>query len=303
MDVYRSGGGFFARAPAKLNLFFEVLAKRTDGFHEIETLMVPVGLYDSLALYPFAGANIARPGDIAVLARWASPRLEDAFGALPATADNLVTRALRLLQQRSGTSFGAEAHLIKRIPAAAGLGGGSSDAATALALANAAWRLNWPAQKLAELAAELGSDVPFFLYGGAAICRGRGERIEPLAAQPALHYVVVRPPEGLSTPAVFKQCQPAEAPHGLAAVVSALRTGSLRQLAVSMFNRLEQAAAKISTWIGRLQNEFKRLGCICAQMSGSGSSYFAICHHARHAQRVAAQLRLRGVGQVYCVAG
>src|SRR4029079_4036262 len=96
MDVYRSGGGFFARAPAKLNLFFEVLAKRADGFHEVETLMVPIGLYDSLALSLSARAIAGRPGEIDLVARWASPCLERAFGSLPAVADNLVTRALRL---------------------------------------------------------------------------------------------------------------------------------------------------------------------------------------------------------------
>jgi 4-diphosphocytidyl-2-C-methyl-D-erythritol kinase len=113
----------------------------------------------------------------------------------------------------------------------------------------------------------------------------------------------VRPPEGLSTPAVFKQCRPADSPRGLTPVLAALRGGNLRRLAASMFNRLEEAAERVSPWIGRLRSELRRLDCACAQMSGSGSSYFAICHHALHARRVAAQLRMRGVGQVYCVAG
>jgi 4-diphosphocytidyl-2-C-methyl-D-erythritol kinase len=296
MDVYRSGAGFYARAPAKLNLFFEVLAKRADGFHEIETLMVPIGLYDSLAVYPLpSGPNNSDSSIVAVSAKWASPSLEAASGPLPAADDNLVTRAVKLLQQRSGTDRGAQVQLIKRIPSAAGLGGGSSDAAAALLLANSAWQLGWSHQRLAELAAELGSDVPFF--------RGRGEIIEPLGRQAALHYVVVRPPEGLSTPAVFKSCQPAEQPRELGPVVAALRSGDLRRLARQLFNRLEPAAASLTRWIHRLRDEFRRVGAVAAQMSGSGSSYFGLCHHAQHARRIAAQLRARGLGHVFVVSG
>jgi 4-diphosphocytidyl-2-C-methyl-D-erythritol kinase len=304
MDVYRSGAGFFARAPAKLNLFFEVLAKRADGFHEIETLMVPIGLYDSLALYSRPpSSSDSDSGTVAVSARWASPDLEAAFGPLPATSDNLVTRAVKLLQKQSGSNRGAQVQLTKRIPSAAGLGGGSSDAAAALLLANTAWELGWSHQQLASVAAELGSDVPFFLQPGAAICRGRGEIIEPMGRQPALHYVVVRPPEGLSTPAVFKSCRPAEQPRELKPIVQALRTGDLRLVARHLFNRLEPAAASLTGWIDRLREEFRRVGSIAAQMSGSGSSYFGLCHHARHARRVAAQLRARGLGHVFVVSG
>jgi 4-diphosphocytidyl-2-C-methyl-D-erythritol kinase len=304
MDVYRSGTGFCARAPAKLNLFFEVLAKRADGFHEIETLMVPIGLYDSLALHsPHSSGDASPSNSVTVTARWASRRFEAAFGPLPAAEDNLVTRAVKLLQQRSAAARGAQVQLIKRIPSAAGLGGGSSDAAAALLLANAAWQLNWPIERLAEIAAELGSDVPFFLQPGAAICRGRGEKIEPLGRLPALHYVVVRPPEGLSTPAVFKACRPAEQPRQVMPVLAALRRGDLREMARHLFNGLESAASSLTAWIQRLGEELRKVGTVAAQMSGSGSSYFGLCHHAHHARYVAARLRARGVGHVFAVSG
>ena len=318
MDVYRCGARFFTRAPAKLNLFFEVLAKRADGFHEIETLMVPIGLYDSLSLQATSRSassiddsvrrEPAAPSgqdsaDIRVTCRWASPGFASAFGPLPSSEENLVTRALLLLQRRSNTNRGARAELIKRIPTAAGLGGGSSDAAAALCLANAAWGLDWPLLQLADLAAELGSDVPFFLEPEPAICRGRGEIIERIRRLPTLHYVVVRPPEGLSTPAVYQACRPAGMPHSPGPLLAALRSGDLRELSRGLFNRLQSAAASLTPWIERLEREFAALGCRAAQMSGSGSSFFGIFHHARQARQAAAILRARGMGQVFAVGG
>ena len=122
---------------------------------------------------------------------------------MPEGPDNLVVRAVELVRRRAGVRRGAKLLLVKRIPAAAGLGGGSSDAAAALVAANEGWRLGRSRDELADWAAELGSDVPFFLAGGPAICRGRGERVEPVAGLGALDFVVVRPPEGLSTAAVY----------------------------------------------------------------------------------------------------
>jgi 4-diphosphocytidyl-2-C-methyl-D-erythritol kinase len=191
--------------------------------------------------------------------------------------------------------------LTKRIPSASGLGGASSDAAAALVAANLGWRLAWPRERLAEVAAEIGSDVPFFLTRGAAICRGRGERIEPI--EPGrLYVVVVRPPVGLSTPRVYLACQPTASPVGCERVAAALRRGQVAAVARMLNNRLEESAATLTTWIGRLRQEFSRLDVLGHQMSGSGSSYFGICRHARHARRVAARLRSRGVGMVFAAA-
>src|SRR5205823_2480704 len=124
---------------------------------------------------------------------------EAALGELPQEADNLVTRAMQMLRSQAHVAAGARVQLLKRIPSAAGLGGGSSDAAAALVAANAGWELNWPQAELAALAARLGSDVPFFLGHGPALCRGRGEQIEPVGGLGCLHFVLVRPPAGLST--------------------------------------------------------------------------------------------------------
>ena len=282
MNVHQLAASAIVRAPAKLNLFFEVLAKRNDGFHEIETLMVPVSLYDTLVAKGESGDGKIRLG-FNLQYDWAAPR------------------AVELLRRRSGIESGAALQLIKQIPAAAGLGGGSSDAAAALLAANVVWKLGWSREALASLAVELGSDVPFFLGLGAAVCRGRGERVEPVTGIGSLHFVVVRPPAGLSTAEVYAHCRVAEDPRPLAPLVEALRAGDMRRIGRLIHNRLQRAAESLSPWIGRLQWEFARLDCLTSQMSGSGSSYFGICRHARHARRVARCLQARGVGQVFAV--
>ncbi len=219
MHVYRSGARVAVHATAKVNLFFEVLGKRDDGFHEIETLMVPISLCDSLSFCPDPS------GRISLECQWADPSAAAALGALPAEADNLATKAARLLRERAGIEAGAALRLVKRIPAAAGLGGGSSDAAAALVAGNIGWDLNWPLERLMPLAAELGSDVPFFLGRGAAICRGRGEIVVPVEPLGNLYGVVVRPPAGLSTAEVYRHCRPGRPPRQLGPLVGGAAAG------------------------------------------------------------------------------
>lgn len=296
MRIARHGDLVTIDAPAKLNLFLELLSRRTDGYHELETLMVAVDLCDTLTLRPADHATIE------LRARWALPRgadVETLGGTIPLGHENLVVRALEALRQSAGITRGADVTLTKHIPAAAGLGGASSDAAAALVAGNLAWNLHWPREKLAALAAELGSDIPFFLGPPVAICRGRGEVIEPLRESlPPLDVVIVRPPEGLSTPAVYRHCQLPERPQSVVPMVEAWRRGDLAALGRALANRLEPAAAQLSPWIERLRRAFDGQGCYGHQMSGSGSSYFGLCRHARHAAQVAARLRAQGLGHV-----
>ncbi len=297
MDVQRTPSAVWVRTPAKLNLFLEVLGQRDDGFHELETLMAPINLFDLLWFAPAAAGSIE-------LTCERFPSADDAAEEtrrLPEGSDNLVVRAVRLLADRADVTAGARMRLWKRIPVAAGLAGGSSDAAAALMAANVGWRLDWPRERLLPLAAELGSDVPFFLGDGPAVCRGRGERIERTAGLGHLHFVVVAPPVGLSTAAVFRCCRPAETPRPLAPLLEALHAGDLSVAGRSLFNRLEPAAAELSPWIERLHQEFADGGFLGHQMSGSGTSYFGLCHNLGHAHRAASRLRGRGVGQVYAV--
>jgi 4-diphosphocytidyl-2-C-methyl-D-erythritol kinase len=298
MHVHRSAVELVIQAPAKLNLFFEVLAKRNDGYHEIETLMCPIDLYDTLCFEEISGDEIEFACRYALAA--GSP---DARGFLniPRGAENLVVRAVEMVRRRAGVRRGARLLLVKRIPAAAGLGGGSSDAAAALVAANDGWRLGRSREELAQWAAELGSDVPFFLADGPAICRGRGERVEPVAGLGGLSFVVVYPPEGLSTAAVYGLCRPASQAKQVQPLVDALRRGDLAAAARRMCNRLQPAAESLSPWVKRLQHDFHDQDCLGHGMSGSGSSYFGVYRHARHARRSAQRLHAKGLGAVFAV--
>jgi 4-diphosphocytidyl-2-C-methyl-D-erythritol kinase len=223
------------------------------------------------------------------------------FLNIPEGAENLVARAVEVVRRRAGVHCGARLLLVKRIPAAAGLGGGSSDAAAALVAANLGWRLGRSRDELSDWAAELGSDVPFFLGDGPAICRGRGERVERVAGLSGLCFVVVYPPEGLSTAAVYRLCRPAAQAKQVEPLVDALRRGDLETAGRRMWNRLQPAAESLSPWVKRLQHEFGQQDCLGHGMSGSGSSYFGVYRHARHARRNAQRLHAKGLGAVFAV--
>ncbi|HZZ71468.1 MAG TPA: 4-(cytidine 5'-diphospho)-2-C-methyl-D-erythritol kinase [Pirellulales bacterium] len=296
MSICRPASAVRIFAPAKLNLFFEILARRADGYHEIETLMLPLNLGDVLEFRATAA------GPLRLQCEWAyqAAHCQDApFEPLPSDGRNLVVRALELLRVRAGVECGAELRLLKRVPAAAGLGGGSSDAAAALIVANQAWNLGWPLVRLAEVAAAVGSDVPFFLVRGPALCRGRGEAVEPLGRIGALTAVIVKPPDGLSTPAVYQACRPAVEPRLVTPLVSALRRGAWARCGRLLHNQLESAAAQLSPWPARLRSEFDRTDCLGHQLSGSGTSYFGLCRNPAQARTIAARLRARRLGQVF----
>jgi 4-diphosphocytidyl-2-C-methyl-D-erythritol kinase len=296
MRIRASAAGLEVWAPAKLNLFLEVLGKRDDGFHEIETLMCPITLYDTLYF------RAASASELRLECRWADARgQQTGRETLPEGPENTVMRALLLLRQRTGINAGASVQLVKRIPSAAGLAGGSSDAAAALLAANRGWAVDLSPPELHSVAAEVGSDVPFFLSRGMAVCRGRGEQIVPQPTGTPLHFVVVRPPAGLRTVDVYKACQPAKVAQNSGDLVRSLRQGRLGLAGKLLHNRLQPAAERLSDWIGRLKAEFARLDVLGHQMSGSGTSYFGLCRSARQARRVARQMEVRGVGSVYAV--
>lgn len=264
--------------------------------------MMPISIVDTV----FLSNNSERR--IRLTCRWASgleaqssadcSRHGGVWEDLPEQTDNIVVKAIERLRYHAGIEAGAQVRLIKRIPAAAGLGGASSDAAAALVAANLAWQLGWSRERLAEVAAELGSDVPFFLHSAAAVCRGRGERIEAFRALGRLHVVVVRPPAGLSTPEVYRNCSPAKSANRVDAIVRATTHGDTSKVGQLLFNRLEATAEQLSPWIRDLRAAFDSQDCLGHQMSGSGTSYFGICRNATHARRVASRLQSAGLGAV-----
>ena len=160
--------------------------------------------------------------------------------------------------------------------------GASSDAAAALIAGNLAWGLNWPIDRLQDVAAELGSDVPFFLKRGAALARGRGEQLEAIRSS-RLNVVLIRPPLGLSTPQVYQHCQPKQGHVGATGLFAALARGNASMVGRQLCNDLQTAAAKLTPWIATLKSEFKKQHVLGHQMSGSGSSYFGLCRSRRHA--------------------
>lgn len=178
-------------APAKLNLFLHVTGRRDDGFHDLETVFQLVDLQDEIHIQVRADGAIVR-----------DPPPGDALLAALTEDQDLSVRAARLLQQAGGVSQGAAIHVIKRIPAGGGLGGGSSDAATVLRALNELWDLHWPLQRLAELGLELGSDVPVFVHGRNAFARGRGEQLFPLQLPPRW-FLIVHPGVSVATREIF----------------------------------------------------------------------------------------------------
>jgi 4-diphosphocytidyl-2-C-methyl-D-erythritol kinase len=265
-------------APAKVNLYLEVLAKRADGYHEIETLMVAVSLYDTLKFKEETSPEI---------------RFDCDHPDLTTGPDNLVLRAANLLAQRTGCQRGAQIRLAKRIPLAAGLAGGSTDAAATLAGLNRLWRLGLKQPELADLGAALGSDVAFFLSAAAGWCTGRGEQVTPLALGNALWFVLVCPPFGLSTAAVYRGASVPDQPQTGTFILQAVREGDVEEIGRRLHNRLEPAALRFCPALDSVQARLAALRPAGSAMSGSGSSFFALCRDFREALRIARGLRSR----------
>ena len=295
------GSAWQVFAPAKLNLYLDVLGSRADGFHNLESLLVPVRLYDQLRWYPSQCDS-----ECSLQVRSLQPHQP----ALEIDhSNNLVLRAARRLAESAGVAPRGTFHLCKRIPMQAGLGGGSSNAAAALILCNAAWGIDFPRNKLMDLAADVGSDVPFFLAGGAAVCRGRGEIVEKTPGLPPLHLVVVKPESGLSTPVVFQQwkeqhtaeLRPRDRTNILSRVIQHLRGGNLAAAGRWAINRLQAAASAVSPAIDRTIRFMARQDFAAYAMTGSGSACWGLARSARHARFLAGKISRTFVGKVYCV--
>ncbi len=304
----RDGAPIAVRAKAKLNLSLAVLARRADGFHEIESLMVPVTLHDTLRV------QISEVPGIRLRVRFGG-RLATATGSplahdVPSDATNLVVRAAQALAVAAGLAEstaspcvpGLDIDLVKRIPSGSGLGGGSSDAAAVLVAAAKAWGLDVPLDRLAAIGAGIGSDVPVFFAGGAAIAGGRGERIESVAGLPPLHAVIARPTTGLSTAAVYARCTPDATRRGEARqLATALAAGRCRGGQPFMHNSLEAPARTMCHEIDRLLADLARAGAAHPLLTGSGSACFALMRSSVEARRVAARLEMAGWPGVFSV--
>lgn len=259
------------RTSAKVNLALEVLGKRDDGYHELATVLQAVDLFDRLTV---------ETAD--------SIRLEIDDPALPTDEGNLVVRAVKLLQKETGVEAGARIRLDKRIPVAAGLGGGSSDAAATLWALNRLWGLRWRRERLQELAVGLGMDVPFFLGPGRALATGRGERLEPLPRAGGYALVLVNPRQGLPTREVYARVPAGwnAEPIGTRTLIEALRTRNVTRVAEALTNNLEPVVEPVLPVVGQMKAALLAAGALGAVMSGSGPTVFGMARSLDHARQI-----------------
>jgi 4-diphosphocytidyl-2-C-methyl-D-erythritol kinase len=272
------------KAPAKVNLSLEVLGLRPDGYHEIGTVMQAISLFDEME---FASADDGRIV------------LTSSHPGLPVDERNLVTRAAQLLQRRYDVRQGTAISLLKRIPLGGGLGGGSSDSAIALLALSELWGLDVRMGELAEMAAELGSDLPFFLWGGTALCEGRGERVTAIKCPRTMDYVLVLPSCFVSTAEVYAAAKSGLTPFGDGRknVIRALEGGDVKLLGASLRNDLQEAALGLHDELQRIWSSLEEHRKVCNAkgllLSGSGSSFFLLMQGEREAIRASNYLMSR----------
>lgn len=297
--------GLIIQTPAKLNLFFEVLHKRLDHYHEIETITTLIDLYDELRIIKRKRV-ICNPNqkiDEIDFRCLDSNGLELDLG-IPDNQKNLVLKAVELFQKKRGRIEPLSIELIKRIPSQAGLGGGSSDAAATLWGLNKLFQTRFSQQDLQEMGAELGSDVPLFLAdSGIVLGKGRGEIVKSLDNIKESFFVLLKPPLGLSTAAVYAQSEKIRNSEKYQikkadSLLNKSQTGLSENWPSLIFNRLEEAASLIWENFEKIKKKMKLLNVLGVQMTGSGSCLFAICPDRETANQIAFLLKLEKIGQI-----
>jgi 4-diphosphocytidyl-2-C-methyl-D-erythritol kinase len=271
------------KSPCKVNLLLNILGKRADGFHELETVMQPVNFCDELT-FERGGNGI---------------QLSCSDATLPVDSKNLVHRAAVKFLQSAKIKDGAKIHLEKKIPLAAGLGGGSGNAATTLLALNEFFGQPLAAEKLYEVAATLGSDIPFFLQNKPALATGRGEKIQPLEKFSALRgkaFLLIHPGFGISTPWAYQNlARFPEALNGKVGraqkLISLLQTDDLKNATADFYNSLEAPALEKFPILALFQEFLRANGALVALMSGSGSTTFAICENISSAESLAEEFK------------
>ncbi|WP_046173302.1 4-(cytidine 5'-diphospho)-2-C-methyl-D-erythritol kinase [Domibacillus indicus] len=274
------------KAPAKINLTLDVLHKRPDGYHEVEMIMTTVDLADRLELESLNKNEI---------------RIISHNRFVPDDSRNLAYQAARLLKERYGIKKGVSIQIDKVIPVAAGLAGGSSDAAAALKGLNQLWNLGLSLDELAEIGAEIGSDVSFCVYGGTALATGRGEKIEHLPAPPNCWVVLAKPTIGVSTGEVYKSLKLDRMKHpNTKAMIEAIKENDYDKMCRNMGNVLESVTLQAHPEVALIKEQMKRFGADAVLMSGSGPTVFGLIRHDSRMHRV--YNCLRGFcDQVYAV--
>ncbi|WP_368224118.1 4-(cytidine 5'-diphospho)-2-C-methyl-D-erythritol kinase [Bacillus velezensis] len=274
------------KAPAKINLSLDVTSKRPDGYHEVEMIMTTIDLADRIELTELP-ENIIRVAS------------HNRF--VPDDQRNLAYQAAKLLKERFQVKKGVSIMITKVIPVAAGLAGGSSDAAATLRGLNRLWDLKLSVEELAELGAEIGSDVSFCVYGGTALATGRGEKIRHISAPPHCWVVLAKPTIGVSTAEVYRRLNLQQVRHpDVQAMIDAIEEKSFQKVCGQLGNVLESVTLSLHPEVAMIKNQMKRFGADAVLMSGSGPTVFGLVQYESKVQRI--YNGLRGFcDQVYAV--
>lgn len=282
------------RGYAKINLHLDIIGRMTDGYHQVETVMQTVSLYDELTWYPHAASGFDVVCNVP---------------EVPTDARNLAVRAARLYAAETGMTGGGRIVIQKQIPMAAGMAGGSTDAAAILRAMN---RQNGNALSLSELCrlgSRLGADVPFCLTGGTAYADGRGDLLHAAPAMPPCYVVMACAGEGVSTPWAYRlldtrygnfESKDDYQPHDTAPLIGALKEGDLGGICTSLYNIFEDAVLAERPVAAQIRNILRKSGAAGAMMSGSGPSVFGIFSEERTAQTAAAALAQAGYTPYRC---
>ena len=264
---------------AKINLTLDILGKRPDGFHDLETVMQAVSLCDDVEV------------DVETGNEWS---LSCETEGVPCDSRNLAWKAAALFEQESGKDLnGVSIRIVKRIPSQAGMGGGSADAAAVLRALNRWAGAPYSPMELADLGAKIGSDVPFCVVNGTHMCKGRGERMRPLTPMPKCQIVVAKPDFGVSTPALFRAIDDMDIPvhPDNAATEQALAEGDLPKIGALLSNMFDPAVSQDHPEMDHIRGILASCGALGHQMTGSGSAFFGIMPDEASAERAAALLR------------
>ena len=266
----------YVKAPAKINLTLDVLHKRPDNYHEIEMIMTTVDLADRIGLK----------------ATESGIYIESADRFVPNDSRNLAYQAAQLLKDTYNIKSGVIISLDKQIPVAAGLAGGSSDAAATLKGLNQLWQLDLSLDELAELGAKIGSDVSFCVYGGTALAKGRGEIIKELPAPPNCWVILAKPTIGVSTAEVYGAFDAKNAEHpNTQEMIEALGTGDYQAMCANLGNALESVTLNLYPEVAQIKDQMKKFGADAVLMSGSGPTVFGLVQQEARIPRIYNGLR------------
>lgn len=277
---------YLLKAPAKINLSLDVLYKRDDGFHEVEMVMTTIDLADRLEIEELSSNAI---------------QLQSQYRFVPDDNRNLAYQAAHIIKERFNIKQGVSISLEKNIPVAAGLAGGSSDAAAVLRGLNTMWKLGLTTEELAAIGAEIGSDVSFCVYGGTALARGRGELITPLSSPPHCWVILAKPTIGVSTADIYKRLNLDKVQHpNTNAMIEALKHNNYKKMCDHLGNVLESVTLKLHPEVTAIKEQMIRFGADAVMMSGSGPTVFGLVQYESRLQRI--YNALRGFcDQVYAV--